>query len=503
MKELYLYLLENINIFESATGVKITNKNINTIIDYLSEYQYGVKCIIPDTDEIRNNYIELEEWFCGYNDISKALFFLKSNGMLCMYEPNVKSMSDKELEDLHITRKGEAYYLPGITTKLEATSKRLNSAKTDIKIWPESWDKYIVKGSHKVDRFAQLPTTVIDFKNQGAYIIPIEDFDKIKPDLYNSFVKNFGNDSLLSEIFDAKDIKKFLSNLDSEERKEISNSMANVLSEPLSILYLLDDTDNVQTIIRKSFDELLGEIDQIIIPISQNWPVADFYVHFKEMPARLVAISVKSNGAGNTSTVLNCLPVADVNKVSPSDKDIKALKEFFEETLPQFNSDKKFSLNVSKSISSKLKNVAMYALYILKEQTKESKIKNADKLINTFEDLVGLVENTEVYEQLYKICKLGGTNVIEKFLIALFNTNEQVLSIIKNAVADATSCYKITVYDNGKASVLKQSPDNNSFRLKMKQGGQGLDFKFDKGKLVDITLGHKTSQGQWIGYEFH
>ena len=131
MKELYLYLLESINIFESATGVKITNKNINTIIDYLSEYQYGVKCIIPDTDEIRNNYIELEEWFCGYNDISKALFFLKSNGMLCMYEPNVKSMSDKELEDLHITRKGEAYYLPGITTKLEATSKKLNSAKTN------------------------------------------------------------------------------------------------------------------------------------------------------------------------------------------------------------------------------------------------------------------------------------------------------------------------------------------------------------------------------------
>jgi hypothetical protein len=145
----------------------------------------------------------------------------------------------------------------------------------------------------------------------------------------------------------------------------------------------------------------------------------------------------------------------------------------------------------------------MYALYILKEQTKESKIKNADKLINTFEDLVGLVKNTEVYEQLYKICKLGGTNVIEKFLIALFNTNEQVISIIKNAVADATSCYKITVYDNGKASVLKQSPDRSSFRLKMKQGGQGLDFKFDKGKLVDITLGHKTSQGQWIGYEFH
>lgn len=505
MKELYLYLLENINIFESATGVKITDKNIDIIVKYLSEYQNEVKCVIPDSDEIRNKYAEFDKWFCNYDDISKALFFLKTNGMLCMYEPNVKPMSDKELEEMHITRKGEDYYLPGITTKLQATSKKLNSSKSDLKIWPDAWDKYIVKGEHKIDKYSSMPTTVIDFKNQGAYIIPKGELGKIKSDLYESFVNIFGEDSIFAKIFSSKDINKFLSSLDAQSKKEVSKSMANVLSEPLAILYALDNADGVQTFIRNSFDEPLGEIDQIIIPIRQNWPVADFYIHFTEMPARLVAVSVKSNGAGNSSTFLGCLPVASIDNISVSKKDSEALKEFFEVTIPQFNTDKKFSLKIDNNLSNRLKNVAMYVLYLLKEQTKDSKIKNSNKLVNTFEGLIDLIKkDKELYDKLYKVCELEGTNVIEKFLITLFNTNDGVLSIIKNAVADATSCYKITVYDNGKASCLKQSPDNGSFRLKMNQGGQSLNFEFDNnGNLVDITKGHKTSQGQWFGYEFH
>ena len=330
MKELYLYLLENINIFEASTGIKISDKNIDMILKYLSEYQNEVKCIIPDSDEIRSKYAEFDKWFCDYDDISKALFFLKTNGMLCMYEPKVKSMSDKELEEIHITRKGEDYYLPGITTKLQATSKKINSSKTDIKIWPDSWDKYIVKGEHKIDKYSSMPTTVIDFKNQGAYVIPKKDLGKIKSDLYESFAENFGEDSIFAEIFSSKDINKFLSGLDAESKKEVSKSMANVLSEPLAILYVLDNVDGVQTFIRNSFDEPLGEIDQIIIPIRQNWPVADFYIHFTEMPARLVAVSVKSNGAGNSSTFLGCLPVASIDNTSVSKKDSEALKEFFE-----------------------------------------------------------------------------------------------------------------------------------------------------------------------------
>jgi hypothetical protein len=85
----------------------------------------------------------------------------------------------------------------------------------------------------------------------------------------------------------------------------------------------------------------------------------------------------------------------------------------------------------------------------------------------------------------------------------MFNTNDVVLSIIKDAVADATSCYKITVYDNGKASVIKQSSDSNSFKLIAKQCGQGLNFEFDKNdKIVNITKGHLTKQHQWFGYKF-
>jgi hypothetical protein len=252
---------------------------------------------------------------------------------------------------MHITRKGEDYYLPGITTKLQATSKKLNSSKSDLKIWPDSWDKYIVKGEHKIDKYSSMPTTVIDFKNQGAYIIPKGELSKIKSDLYESFVNIFGEDSIFAKIFSSKDINKFLSSLDVQSKKEVSKSMANVLSEPLAILYALENVDGVQTFIRNSFDEPLGEIDQIIIPIRQNWPVADFYIHFTEMPARLVAVSVKSNGAGNSSTFLGCLPVASIDNISVSKKDSEALKEFFEVTIPQFNTDKKFSLKIDNNLS--------------------------------------------------------------------------------------------------------------------------------------------------------
>jgi hypothetical protein len=518
MKELYLYLLENINIFEASTGVVVTDKNIDIIVKYLSEYQNEVKCIIPDSEEVRSKYTELDKWFCNYDDISKALFFLKTNGMLCMYKPNVETISDEELKEMHIKRDGEDYYLPGITTKLQATSKKLNSSnssekivKTDLKIWPDSWDKYIVKGTHKVDKDAKLPTTVIDFKNQGAYIIPKNDFDKLKSDLHTTFIENFGEDSVISKIFGSDDIKKYLSSLDKEGKIEVSKAMANVLSEPLAILYTIYNVDGVQIFIRNSFDEPLGEIDQIIIPIRQNWPVADFYIHFTKMPARLVAVSVKSNGGGNTSTILGCLPVAAIDNISVSNQDAEALKEFLEYSIPQFSKGERISLKIDNNLSNRLKNVAMYALYLLKEQTKDSKIKNANKIINTFKSLIDLLKKVknkdeeleELYNNMNKVCELGGTNFIEKLLVAMFNTNDVVLSIIKNAVADATSCYKITIYDNGKASVLKQSSDSNSFKLIAKQCGQGLNFEFDKNdKIINITKGHLTKQGQWFGYKF-
>ena len=50
-----------------------------------------------------------------------------------------------------------------------------------------------------------MPTNVIDFKNQGAYIIPKGELSKIKSDLYESFVNIFGEDSIIAKIFFSKD----------------------------------------------------------------------------------------------------------------------------------------------------------------------------------------------------------------------------------------------------------------------------------------------------------
>lgn len=506
MKHLQEYVTVNLynHIFEAATGVNLkTASNINNVLEYFKTYQKNKKCIIPDSEDIRKQYNEFEKWFCDFDDITAALFFLKTNGMLCMYEPHVKNMSNEELEKISIRRDGENYYLPNIKAKLEATSKKIDSAKSDLKIWPDIWDKYIVRGKHQLEENAKMPTTVIDFKNQGAYVL--KNILHIKQDLYTSFKNIFGEESVLTNIFEpSNNVKKYLSSLNTDDRREISNNMANVLSEPLAIISLIENIDDVQTKIKEKFDKDLGELYEIIIPIRQNWPVADYYAHFKNIPDRLIAISVKSNGAGNSSTIMGCLPIVDIDKISISDKDKNALLDFFNEILPQFETDNKIELKLSKEIKERVQNISLYTLYLLKEETNNTKISNAKKLINSFNNLINLLKNeNDLYNQLYKICELKGTNVIEKIFVCLFNANTKTIELIKNAVGDATSCYKITVNNNGNVSCTKQSPEGNAFRLIIKSGGQGLNLIVKNGKLEDVKLGHKTSQGQWLGYTFH
>lgn len=508
MKHLSEYVFENL-INEAAEGINMkVEKNLIDIITYLNMYQINIKCIIPDSDEIKNKYSKLEKWFCDYNDISSALFYLKTNGKLCMYEPNVKNIDDNVLKKYNITREGEKYLLPNINIRLEATSKKINSAKNYLKIWPSTWDKFIINGEYKINDQSKMPTSVIDFKNQGAYVLT--DLNKIREDLQKSFSNIFGYDSILTNIFKEEDILQSLNVLsDKDNKKEIPKNMSNVLSEPLAIISLIDNIGGVQDTLKSNFDRPLGELTQIIIPISQNWPVADFYARFENLPDRLIAISVKSNGSGNTSTIIGCLPVANIDNIIITDTDKKSLLNFFNAIIPQFETKNNIELKISNEIKSSINNVSLYALLLLKNESCETKTSNVNKLVNTFKNLIDLIEtlDKDLYDQLYKICELKGTNVIEKILVLLFNSNEQTINIIKNAVADATSCYKITVNNKTKntaASVkcIKQSPDVNSFRLIAKQGGQGLKMIVKSGKLVDVEIGHKSSQGQWLGYTF-
>ena len=496
MKRLQEYCLENlISIFEGAVGIKLNrSKNIELIINYLSKYFKDIKCIIPDSEEIISKYQDIKNWFT--NDVNEySLFYLKNNDNLCLYEPNVNNMSNDELNKYGISRNNETYHLDSIDLKIEATSKRINSSKSTIKIWPEKWNKYIVKGEHKIDNTAKMPTTIIDFKNQGAYVL--NKISEIKNDLYESFVQNFGEDSPLSKLFKVKDVKDYLNNLNADDQEIIKTNMANILSEPLAIIALIDNIDMVQA---KISEDKLGDLYEIIIPIKQNWPVADFYAHFKNLPDRLIAISVKSNGSGNSSTIIGCLPIIDITKPEISSKDKDTLLDFFNEIIPQYETTKNIELKISDELQDKLQNISLYALYLLIEESK-TKNSNVVRLVNTFDNLIELIKNQDIYNELHKICELKGTNNIEKILISLFNINKNCISLIKNAVADATSCYKITVNNVGNVKCTKQS-NNGSFRLIYKGGGQGLNLIVNDGKLKDVTLGHKTSQGQWLGYSF-
>jgi hypothetical protein len=505
------HLLEYINeclILEGATGVdlKKTKSNIQRVVNYFNDNIKDNKCIMPDSDTVKNEYPELSDWFCEYEDVENALFFLKSNGNLCMYEPKVTGMSDEELKKFNIKREGEKYILPGIKTKLEATSKKIGSANSYVKVWPDEWDKFIVTGEHKVSD-TKLPTTVIDFKNQGAYVLKDGEnwsLTNIKHDLYKSFEKLFGKDSVLTKIFATENIKRYLSELSAEEKTVVSNSMANVLSEPLALIAMLENIDDVQREVKDAISsEELGKLYEVVIPIRQNWPVADFYVHFENLPDRLVAISVKSNGAGNTSTIMGCLPVVELDSVKLTDKDSENLLTFFNDIIPQFEKEGNVELKLSNETKDKVQNLSLYTLLLLKEETCNSKAGNAKKLIAAFENLINLIkDNEELYLQLHKICELAGTNTIEKIFVCLFNANPKTIDLIKNAVGNATSCYKIKVSNAGEAKCTKQSPEGRLFRLVVKQGGQGLNLIVKNGELIDVKIGHKTSQNQWLGYTF-
>ena len=507
MKSLLEYINECL-IYEGATGVdlKNTKSNMQRVVNYLNNNQKDNKCIIPDSDTVKNEYSELSDWFCEYEDVENALFFLKSNGNLCMYEPKVIYMSDEELEKFNIKREGEKYILPGVKAKLEATSKKIGSVNDYVKVWPDEWNDFIITGEHKVSD-TKLPTTVIDFKNQGAYLLKNENgwsLANVKNDLHKSFENLFGEDSVLTKIFDADDIKKYLSELNDEEKTVVSNSMANVLSEPLALIAILENIDEVQEHVRESISsEELGKLYEVVIPIRQNWPVADFYVHFENLPDRLVAISVKSNGAGNTSTIMGCLPVVELDNVKLTDKDSENLLTFFNEIIPQFEKEGKVELKLSNETKNNIQNLSLYTLLLLKEEACNSKAGNAKKLVAAFENLINIIkDNEELYSQLHKICELGGTNTIEKIFACLFNANPKTIDLIKNAVGNATSCYKINVSNTGNVKCTKQSPEGRSFKLVVKQGGQGLNLIVKQGKLVDVKIGHKTSQNQWLGYTF-
>ena len=67
MKSLLEYINECL-IYEGATGVdlKNTKSNMQRVVNYLNNNQKDNKCIIPDSDTVKNEYSELSDWFCEY-----------------------------------------------------------------------------------------------------------------------------------------------------------------------------------------------------------------------------------------------------------------------------------------------------------------------------------------------------------------------------------------------------------------------------------------------------
>ena len=173
MKSLLEYINECL-IYEGATGVdlKNTKSNMQRVVNYLNNNQKDNKCIMPDSDTVKNEYTELSDWFCEYEDVENAL-------LLCA-----------ELGINAITTCEEAFYPensnPSVTNKIDELAKKNNCTITGSGYQDIYWGQLIssiagstqkitkIKGSssYNVEEYG-----IALAKAHGAGLT-LEDFDK-------------------------------------------------------------------------------------------------------------------------------------------------------------------------------------------------------------------------------------------------------------------------------------------------------------------------------------
>ena len=493
MKSIIEYIYENINIFESSTGLSLSvDSNIKKLLEYLKKYFNNKKCILPDNKQVIDKFDLLKEWFINDNDTSKPFFYLKNNShnYLCI-NGNI-DLSDDELNTYGITKKGNnEYYLEGIKAKLQTTHKK--DGRINVKIWPSKWG--IIKGKYD--------ETNIDFKQKGAYLIELNDISSIKNDLYESF-KNTGElpDEIINIFNENTNIKEYLNKISKEDY--FKKYKANILSEPIAILSVIENINNIQDDIRKSFlNNDLGDLIKIVIPISENWTDADFYITFEKIPNELIPISVKSgNIGGHKSTILNCIGADKEYKKQyiQITNDIKqSCIDIFKEIIPNLNG------KIDKITNKNIDNISLYTLNMLEHFCRQDKMKNEPILIETFNELINLVKDSEIYQGLKLISTNKATNIIDKIFCALFNSSNKCMDRIKNVINTVKAQHKITLDDNGNIKYKLQNENLHNLKLYPLHGGKVsaiLIINKDTNLIEDIETKQISSNGQWLGYSF-
>lgn len=485
MKSLFDYI---INIFEgSATGIKPGNtKNIEPLEKYFSTYftkdGNPIPCIYPDTPKQIDEYPYLTKWIIQNNDIGAAYFFLKNNGNLCCYNDKF-NVDDKTLKEQYgLTHIDGGYKIDGIKALMHMTHKAIGTAQLKVKTWPSSWKDTVYEAGGVV------------FGKQHAYKVKA-DYDKIIYDFYEHFKNEFGEYSPITSVFSSNDIKANIEKV--KDDADFVQGFANVLSEPLAILYAIKHLIEFLNV------NELKKIDYIYIPISQNYKSVDFYCQYENVDT-LEPISVKSLGNGNVPSILGPLKIANLNAKKFDEKEKELLKTFLNKLIPEFYNKSRVTLTLPDELKNEIGNseVAIKVLSILSKQLKNNSHGNA--LIKTFEDILDDIypnkaDKDDFYDVLNQICKLNGTNTVEKLFVYLFKLSETCMKEIKDIVLKyGFSTIKININTDGTGTFVRQN-ESAHFNIKIKGSGTTLIFKQNKKGDVTVSKGNQGRVGQFIG----
>ena len=540
MKSLQEYIFENIiNIFEVSGTLHKEGINISKYFNEFKEYldKFNIKILTDKnlSDEYKDNlskYITTD-----IKELSDSLFIIK-NGIkgsgIVLNGELVDNFDDGQIKKYQLVKNDIKHFDLKLSDNIIIKDVYVtHKKKTEgtLKIWPKEWDKIIVINKDQKE-FPNYP----DFGNQGAYIIKDENLNNFK-DIISQTIKNaVGENDLVYQIFNNNDPFKFMAekhkNGSDSEKLKISQNLANVLSEPLSILAVLVNKDNV---LDKILDDIKIEgeevdhkdikISNIAIPISQNFKLADFFVQFSHNDVNYgMPISVKSghkkSDHGNMASFMRYLGFDQEFPKSAPKNNIKssAYEAFLSLYLQSIKNDKSKSINklsdltnldatlgkqITENDINKIQEFVLDCVeysYIndAKEIRKNPDLK--DTLYNAYKRIIDGV-NKDLYDELNSL--QGNENFIEKMIIHIFKLSNHILGRLKRMIGISAKCHKITIMSDGTCSCVQQDENTKAnIILKAQSGGRGYDIKFNNGKINGYSFNGKQSNGQFLCYSF-
>lgn len=480
---------------ESANGLVLMKsssktKNYDIFLKYFESIDKK-----SSEDLITGDYSALEllkndfgKYFADNTSKSKAIFYIKNRASsveVCINGYAVEKLSDKQLyDDYSLEYRNNKYYLSnfGIDAAFEVTHKNSEKAKLYVKVWPDT----LQTGKNEMT----VGNTTYNFGNKGYILIEgsdLSNFGNIIAEHYKTVIDN----DVIPYIFEhPENIEQILR--DNKNDEYLQMAMANVLSEPLSVFAVINNINGVLDKIKNTYNNT-GSLNGIIIPLLQNWPIADFYARFDNLEF-LVPVSVKSNGSGNASTILSCLDTSSASRPTASQVVINEFRDFIDDIIPCIENKKEFSWNhTTDNLTEYLYEALLYGCKIHKY--------SKNKILEIFACFSQDIKDEYLKNIVTDVYNCQGTNFIERVCVSLFNKNSNIINEISTQVGKATSCHKVTVYSNGKIDHTLQS-ENGTLKLKSRAGGQSVVFNIENGKITEVSKGALNKQGQWFGYTF-